>query len=215
MHPASSPRLYDYIYAHAADSRSRDSQQACSQRADRDMASLISHRSTVRSKSTQQPVSARPWSARRPPRCAPVRRSVARWEKEFCEANGVPWKKVTDPCAGLNAEGPGGRVACWDDSGAVQALLAAKKRYWAEINGGVIGHAVPPLPDPDMYIDVVVDDEDGGGEEEEEKGRYADAVEKEYAAAVRDMERAGEEGRRMRAAARRDDFVPVPTGWDL
>ncbi|TVU19138.1 hypothetical protein EJB05_35272, partial [Eragrostis curvula] len=138
--------------------------------------------------------------------------SVARWEKEFCEANGVPWKKVTDPSAGLNGEGPGGRVACWDDSGAVHALLAAKKRYWAEINGGI--STAPPLPDPNMYIDVVVDDEDDGGVEEEEKGRYAEAVEAEYAAAVRDMERAREEGRRMRAAAMRDDFVPVPTGWD-
>ncbi|TVU19132.1 hypothetical protein EJB05_35266, partial [Eragrostis curvula] len=175
------------------------------------MASLTSHRRTVRSTSAHhQPVASRPWSARRPPRprCAPaVRRSVARWEKDFCEVNGVPWKKVTDQNAGLNAEGPDGRVASWDDSGAVQALLDAKKRYWAEINGGVIVYAVPPLPDPDMYTDVVVDDE-------EEGGGYAEAVEKEYAAAVRDMERAREEGRRMRAAATRDDFVPVPTGWD-
>jgi hypothetical protein len=61
----------------------------------------------------------------------------------------------------------------------VDALLHAKKRYWAEINGGLAG--APPLPDPDMYIDVVVDD-DGSAEVDAE-------VEAEYVAAVRDMER--------------------------
>jgi hypothetical protein len=153
---------------------------------------------------------ARPWRCRRrPPLPPPVRRrSVAPWEKDFCESRGVPWRKVTDPGAGLNAEGPGGRVARWDDSGAVEALLAARKRYWAEINGGIgLAHAggVPPLPDPDMYVDAVIEDD----------GSPVDpAVEAEYEAAVRDMERAREEGAWLRAAMLRDDFVPVPTGWD-
>ncbi|CAL5094632.1 unnamed protein product [Urochloa decumbens] len=149
-------------------------------------------------------VGARPWRFRRPPRS-----SVAAWEKDFCESRGVPWLKVTDPLAGLNAEGPGGRVALWDDSAAEEALLAAKKRYLAEINGGARG--VPPLPDPDMYIDAVDDEEDGGGGGAvDDKDRAAEA---EYEAAVRDMERAREESARLRAAMLRDDFVPVPTGW--
>jgi hypothetical protein len=161
------------------------------------------------SKAAHLPPAARPrWCYRRPPRPPPVRRSVAPWEKDFCESRGVPWRKVTDPGAGLNAEGPGGRVARWDDSGAVEALLAARRRYWAEINGGLKaarGAAVPPLPDPDMYIDAVVED-DGGAVDP--------TVEAEYEAAVRDMERAREESARLHAAKLRDDFVPVPTGWD-
>ncbi|CAN6351233.1 unnamed protein product [Urochloa humidicola] len=149
--------------------------------------------------------SRRPWRCRRPPRPPPARRCVAAWEKEFCESRGVPWRKVTDPLAGLNAEGAGGRVALWDDSAAVEALLAAKRRYWAQINGGIKVTTTPPLPDPDMYIDAVVA-EDGGEEDDP-------AVEAEYEAAVRDMERAREESARLRAAVLRDDFVPVPTGW--
>jgi hypothetical protein len=132
---------------------------------------------------------ARPWCCRR---------SVAPWEKDFCESCGVPWRKVTDRWAGLNAEGPDGRVARWDDSGAVEALLAARKRYWAEINGG-LKVAVPPLPNPDMYIDVIVEDDDGVARPE---------VEAEYEAAVRDMERAREESARLHAAKLRNDFVP-------
>jgi hypothetical protein len=50
---------------------------------------------------------------------------VARWEKDFCESQGVPWKKITDPDASLN--GRCGRIALWDDSGAEQALLDARK----------------------------------------------------------------------------------------
>ncbi|CAN6328477.1 unnamed protein product [Urochloa humidicola] len=144
----------------------------------------------------------RAWRCRHPPRPPPVRRLVAAaWEKDFCESRGVPWRKVTDPRAGLNAEGPGGRVARWDDSAAVEALMAARRRYLAEINGS---GAVPPLPDPDMYIDAVV-----------EVGGVVDdpALEAEYEAAVRDMECAREESARLRAAMLRDDFVPVPTGW--
>ncbi|KAL6610107.1 hypothetical protein ACP70R_040076 [Stipagrostis hirtigluma subsp. patula] len=160
------------------------------------------------SKTTHLPAVARPWCARRPPRPPPVRRSVAPWERDFCESRGVPWSKVTDPNAGLNAEGPGGRVARWDDSGAVEALLAARSRYWAEINGGIKpARGVPPLPGPDLYVDDVVD-EDGGVEEDAE-------VEAEYEAAVRGMERAREESARLHAAKLRDDFVPVPTGWDM
>ncbi|XP_062179426.1 uncharacterized protein LOC133884043 [Phragmites australis] len=143
--------------------------------------------------------------AHRPP---PVRRSVAPWEKDFCESRGVPWRKVTDPNAGLNAEGPDGRVARWDDSGAMQALRAARSRYWAEINGGIkLARGVPPLPGPDMYCDVIVDA--CGAEVEDPE------VEAEYAAAVRDMERARQESLRLHAAKLRDDFVPVPTGWDM
>ena len=89
---------------------------------------------------------ARPWwHCRRPPRPPPARRSVAPWEKSFCESRGVPWRKVTDPGVGLNADAEGS-VARWDDSGAVEALLAARRRYWAEINGGLKGKAAPELP---------------------------------------------------------------------
>ena len=160
------------------------------------------------SKAAHLPPAARPrWCCRRPPRPPPVRRSVAPWEKDFCESRGVPWRKVTDPAVGLNADADG-NVARWDDSGAVEALLAARRRYWAEINGGLRaarGAAVPPLPDPDMYVDAVVE-EDGGAADP--------AVEAEYAAALQDMERAREESARLHAAKLRDDFVPVPTGWD-
>ena len=153
---------------------------------------------------TTTTAAARPrWHCRRPPRPPPARRSVAPWETDFCESRGVPWRKVTDPAVGLNADADG-NVARWDDSGAVEALLAARRRYWAEINGGLKA-AVPPLPDPDMYIDAVV--EDGGG-------AVDPAVEAEYAAALRDMEHAREESARLHAAKLRDDFVPVPTGWD-
>ena len=99
---------------------------------------------------------------------------------DFFESRGVPWRKVTDPGVGLNADAEGS-VARWDDSGAVEALLAARRRYWAEINGGLRaarGAAVPPLPDPDMYVDAVVE-EDGGAADP--------AVEAEYAAALRDI----------------------------
>ncbi|XP_062179429.1 uncharacterized protein LOC133884048 [Phragmites australis] len=145
---------------------------------------------------------ARQWFGRRPPRPPPVRRSVAPWEKDFCESHGVPWKKVTDRDAGLNADAEG-RVALWDDSGAVQALLAAKKRYWAEINGGLTRRAVPPLPDRSMYIDEIV--EDGVDPE----------LDAEYEAALRAMEAAWLENLALQVARRRDDFVPVATGWDV
>ncbi|KAL6610073.1 hypothetical protein ACP70R_040042 [Stipagrostis hirtigluma subsp. patula] len=149
---------------------------------------------------------ARPWHCRRLPRPPPARRSVAPWEKDFCASRGVPWKKVTDPDVGLNADAEGS-VARWDDSGAVQALLAAKKRYWAEINGGLVKPraAVPPLPDPDMYIDVVP--KDGAGVVDPE-------LDAEYEAAKRAMEAAWEENLRLQVAKLRDDFVPVATGWD-
>ncbi|CAN6351202.1 unnamed protein product [Urochloa humidicola] len=153
--------------------------------------------------------SSRPWRCRRPPRPPPARRCVAAWEKEFCESRGVPWRKVTDPLAGLNAEGPGGRMALWDDSAAVEALLAAKRRYWAEINGGIKVTTTPPLPPgPGLYCDEVVDD--GGG------GVYVDPeLDAEYEAARRAMEDAWEENVRLREAKLRDDFVPVATGWDV
>ncbi|CAL4966749.1 unnamed protein product [Urochloa decumbens] len=147
---------------------------------------------------------ARPWCARRPPRPPPVRRSVAPWEKDFCESLGVPWRKVTDPCVGLNADADGS-VARWDDSAAVEALLAAKRRYWAEINGGLVA---PPPPVPGLYCDDVIVDVPGGGAVDPE-------LEAEYEAALRDMEMAWEENARLREAKLRDDFVPVPTGWDV
>jgi hypothetical protein len=145
---------------------------------------------------------ARPWCARRPPRPPPARRSVAPWEKDFCESRGVPWRKVTDPDVGLNADAEGG-VARWDDSGAVEALLAAKKRYWAEINGG-LKVAAPPPPGPGMYCDEIV--AEGGVDPE---------LDAEYEAALRAMEDAWEENVRLREVKLRDDFVPVPTGWDV
>ncbi|KAL6610072.1 hypothetical protein ACP70R_040041 [Stipagrostis hirtigluma subsp. patula] len=142
---------------------------------------------------------------RRPPCLPPVRRSVAAWEKDFCESHGVPWRKVTDPSVGLNAEGPGGRVGRWDDSGAVEALLAARRRYWAGINGGLARRTVPPLPDPDMYLDVVVEGGGGGGVDPE--------LDAEYEEARRAMK--NNSFRVLTSAELPDDFVPVPTGWDV
>ncbi|CAN6220308.1 unnamed protein product [Urochloa humidicola] len=149
---------------------------------------------------TMPAAAARPWCVRRPPRPPPVRRSVAQWEKDFCESHGVPWRKVTDPDVGLNADAEGS-VARWDDSAAVEALLAAKRRYWAEINGGLKAVITPP-PGPGLYCDEVVV-EHGGGDVDAE-------LDAEYEAAKRDMEMAWEENARLR-----DDFVPVPTGWDV
>ena len=58
-----------------------------------------------------------------------------------------------------------------------------------------------------MYIDVIVEHDDDGVARPE--------VEAEYEAAVRDMERAREESARLHSSKLRDDFVPVPTGWDV
>ena len=146
---------------------------------------------------------ARPWCIRRPPRPPPVRCSVAPWEKDFCESHGVPWRKVTDPDVGLNADAEG-TVARWDDSGAVEALLAAKKRYWAEINGG-LKVVTPPPPGPGMYCDLIP----------EGKGSVDPELDAEYEAALRDMEVAWEENHRLQVAKLRDDYVPVATGWDV
>lgn len=143
----------------------------------------------------------------RPP--PPARRSVPRWEKDFCESQGVPWKKVMDPDAGLNADAEGS-VATWDDSGAVEALLAARRRYWAETNGrrARVPCWVPPPPGPGLYCDVIVDD--GGGQVDPE-------LDAEYEEALRAMELAWEQNENVRvltASQLPDDFVPVATGWD-
>ncbi|CAN6162950.1 unnamed protein product [Urochloa humidicola] len=153
---------------------------------------------------TMPAAAARPWCVRRPPRPPPVRRSVAQWEKDFCESHGVPWRKVTDPDVGLNADAEGS-VARWDDSAAVEALLAAKRRYWAEINGGLKLAVVTPPPGPGLYCDDVT----------VEEGDVDAELDAEYEAAKRDMEMAWEENARLREAKMRDDFVPVPTGWDV
>jgi hypothetical protein len=94
-------------------------------------------------------------------------------------------------------------LGVWDDSGAVEALLAAKKRYWAEINGGLKVVAAPP-PGPGMYCDEIVGE---GGVDPE--------LDAEYEAALRAMEDAWEENVRLREVKLQDDFVPVPTGWDV
>ncbi|KAL6844972.1 hypothetical protein ACP4OV_025145 [Aristida adscensionis] len=136
---------------------------------------------------------ARRWRVRRPPRPPPVRRSMAAWEKDFCASRGVPWKKVTDPDVGLNADADGNR------------------RYWAEINGGLVNPraAAPPLPDSDMYIDVIGEDGGGGGVDPE--------LDTEYEVALRDMERAREQYKdSFRTSLELPaDYVPVPTGWDV
>jgi len=136
-----------------------------------------------------------------------ARRSVPRWEKDFCESQGVPWKKVMNPDVGLNADAEGS-IARWDDSGAVEALLAARRRYWVETNGGLRCRAVPPPPGPDLYCDVIIDD-DGGPVDPE--------LDAEYEEALRAMEVAWEQNENVRvltASELPDDFVPVATGWD-
>ena len=56
-----------------------------------------------------------------------------------------------------------------------------------------------------MYCDLIPNGE----------GSVDPELDSEYEAALRDMEVAWEENRRLQVAKLRDDFVPVATGWDV
>lgn len=72
------------------------------------------------------------------------------WEKEFCSSVcRIPWRKI---CEAKTVMSFYKNIAEWNDSAGEEALQNAKARFWAEING------LPcdiPVPDPNIYIDVV------------------------------------------------------------
>ncbi|KAJ8499323.1 hypothetical protein OPV22_009875 [Ensete ventricosum] len=76
--------------------------------------------------------------------------TVPQWEKRFCtDVCSIPWRKL---CETKRVMSMYENVVQWNDSAGEEAFKDAKARFWAEING------LPcdiPLPDPDMYIDVV------------------------------------------------------------
>lgn len=80
--------------------------------------------------------------------------SVPLWEKKFCtDACAIPWGKL---CETKKLMSLYKNVVDWDDSAALEAFKDAKARFCA------IYHGQPcdiPLPDPNMYIDMVNPDE--------------------------------------------------------
>ncbi|KAG0453420.1 hypothetical protein HPP92_024724 [Vanilla planifolia] len=86
-----------------------------------------------------------PRSGRPPP--SPDFQSVPKWERRFC--NQIPWNKLCEKKKLIHLFP---KVLAWDDFAGKEAFDNAKSRFWAEMNG------IPcniPVPDPDMYIDVV------------------------------------------------------------
>uniref|UniRef100_A0A0E0JPV8 Uncharacterized protein n=1 Tax=Oryza punctata TaxID=4537 RepID=A0A0E0JPV8_ORYPU len=80
--------------------------------------------------------------------------SVPLWEKKFCtDACAIPWGKL---CETKKLMPLYKNVVDWDDSAALEAFNDAKARFCA------VYHGQPcdiPLPDPNMYIDMVNQDE--------------------------------------------------------
>ncbi|XP_020103762.1 uncharacterized protein LOC109720835 [Ananas comosus] len=88
----------------------------------------------------------------KPPRACSGQ-TVPRWERDFCTSEGsIPWKKL---CETKKLMYLYENVAKWDDSEGKEAFQNAKARYWAKIHGLKCDI---PLPNPDMYIDVVDQD---------------------------------------------------------
>ncbi|CAM0883209.1 unnamed protein product [Alopecurus aequalis] len=110
--------------------------------------------------------------------------SVPLWEKKFCtDACSIPWGKL---CETKKLMSMYTNIVDWDDSAAFEAFRDAKNRYYA------VYHGQPcdiPLPDPNMYIDVVNLDE------------YLDPE------LVADLERS-------RRSLPRRDTTTAPNGWD-
>lgn len=108
---------------------------------------------------------------------------VPLWEKKFCtDACSIPWGKL---CEAKKLMSLYTNIVDWDDSAAFEAFKDAKDRFCAAYHGQP---CYIPLPDPDMYIDVVNPDE------------YIDPE------LVADLERS------RRHAPRRDSTAP--DGWD-
>ncbi|KAL5220288.1 hypothetical protein ABZP36_025001 [Zizania latifolia] len=80
--------------------------------------------------------------------------SVPLWEKKFCtDACAIPWGKL---CETKKLMSLYKNVVDWDDSAALEAFNDSKARFYA------VYHGQPcdiPLPDPNMYIDMVNPDE--------------------------------------------------------
>jgi hypothetical protein len=80
--------------------------------------------------------------------------SVPLWEKKFCtDACAIPWGKL---CETKRLMSLYKSVVEWDDSGALEAFEDAKARFCAEYHGQACDI---PLPDPDLYIDIINHDE--------------------------------------------------------
>ncbi|KAG8055093.1 hypothetical protein GUJ93_ZPchr0001g32063 [Zizania palustris] len=120
---------------------------------------------------------------RRPPRPHGGNLSVPLWEKKFCtDACVIPWGKL---CETKKLMSLYKNVVDWDDSAALEAFNDAKARFYAAYHGQTCDI---PLPDPNMYIDVVNPDE------------YVDPE------LVADLEKA-------RCSLPKSDN-PAPDGWD-
>uniref|UniRef100_A0A7N1A6C6 Uncharacterized protein n=1 Tax=Kalanchoe fedtschenkoi TaxID=63787 RepID=A0A7N1A6C6_KALFE len=77
--------------------------------------------------------------------------SVPEWEKKFCYLVGsVPWRKVLDTKMFASCYPD---VINWDASEAEDTFLAAKRRFWARINGLPTDDV--PMPDPNAYIEKI------------------------------------------------------------
>ncbi|KAL6614328.1 hypothetical protein ACP70R_036598 [Stipagrostis hirtigluma subsp. patula] len=80
--------------------------------------------------------------------------SVPLWEKKFCtDACAIPWGKL---CETKKLMSLYKNVVDWDDSAALEAFTDAKTRFRALYHGQTCDI---PLPDPNMYIDMVNPDE--------------------------------------------------------
>jgi hypothetical protein len=76
------------------------------------------------------------------------------WEKNFCiDACAIPWAKL---CETKRLMSLYKSVVDWDDSAALEAFNDAKARFCAVYHGQ---HYDIPLPDPDMFIDIINPDE--------------------------------------------------------
>ncbi|PKU64891.1 uncharacterized protein LOC110102892 [Dendrobium catenatum] len=85
-----------------------------------------------------------------PPSSGHSYHSVPPWEIKFCSQ--ISWTKF---CEDKKLTYLFENVLNWDDSAGKESFDNAKARYWAGINGL---HCDIPLPNPDMYIDVVNQD---------------------------------------------------------
>lgn len=102
-----------------------------------------------------RPIYREPGKPRRPPRShGSVSFSVPLWEKKFCtDACAIPWAKL---CETKRLMSLYKSVVDWDDSAALEAFNDAKARFCAVYHGQRYDI---PLPDPNMFIDIVNPDE--------------------------------------------------------
>ncbi|TVU34801.1 hypothetical protein EJB05_16653 [Eragrostis curvula] len=133
----------------------------------------------------RRPIYREPGQPRRPPRShgGGGNFSVPLWEKKFCtDACAIPWGKL---CETKRLMSLYKSVVDWDDSAALEAFEDAKARFYAEYHGWPCDI---PLPDPNLYIDIVNPDE------------------------RLDPELVADIDRSRRAVPKRD--IAAPDGWD-